>query len=130
MFYVTARPRLGRSVYTTTKNQGYRPKANVIESKEDYKLFLAVPGLTKEDLTIRVDKDVLTIRSEKDWDNGEENQWSRKEFVVKQFERNFTLPEEVDTNKIEATVEHGLLKVVLGKREAAIVPPARTIAIA
>lgn len=102
----------------------------MIESKEDYKLFLAVPGLTKEDLTIKVDKDVLTIRSEKDWNNGEENQWSRKEFVVKQFERNFTLPEEVDTNKIEATVEHGLLKVVLGKREAAIVPPARTIVIA
>lgn len=130
MFYVTARPRLGRTTYRNPAVEGYRPKANVIESNADFKLFLAVPGLNKEDLTIGVDKDVLTISSHKEWTNTDNATWNRREFNVSKFERKFTLPESVDLNNISATVENGVLKVVLTKKAEAVIPTARTIEIA
>jgi HSP20 family protein len=99
-----------------------------MENEKDYELELAVPGRKKEDFNIEIDKDVLTISSEiKYEDEAKEENYTRREFGFSSFKRAFTLPETIDSDKIEANYEDGLLKFVLPKKEEALPKPKRMI---
>lgn len=96
------------------------PAANITEQKDDYQVTLAAPGLKKEDFNIDIDGNMLTISSEKEEKKEEkEARYTRKEYSYSSFERSFTLPDEVNKEKIEARYENGLLKLVLPKKEEA-----------
>ena len=99
------------------------PAVNILENKNDYNVSLAVPGMKKEDFNINVDGNMLTISCEKE-ENIEEkaDQFTRKEYNYSSFSRSFTLPEEVNKEKIEAKYEDGVLKLILPKREEAKKP--------
>lgn len=106
------------------------PAVNIKQSETDFSLELAIPGLGKEDIKISVDKDQLTISSEKksDVEEKEDNgTYTRREFSYQSFKRSFTLPESVDTDKIDAKFENGVLYLHLPKREEALPKPARLI---
>lgn len=105
------------------------PLTNIIETKDGFRLELAVPGLTKEDIEIKVDKDILTISAEKEITKNEDEKVLRHSFSYNKFERTFQLPETIDTEKIDANFEHGVLIVNLQKKEEAKELPARTITI-
>lgn len=96
------------------------PAVNISEQKDDYLVSLAAPGLKKDDFKIDVDGNMLTISSEKE-DKKEEKdaRYTRKEYSFSSFERSFTLPNEVNKDKIEARYEDGVLKLVLPKKEEA-----------
>lgn len=86
------------------------PAANVLKFDNRYEIQVAIPGLSKKDLTIEVEKDYLTISAdieEKDL------KFNLKEFFYGKFNRKFQLPDDVDTNAIEATVKDGILSLVL-----------------
>jgi HSP20 family protein len=106
------------------------PAVNITETKDDYKVSLAVPGMKKEDFNIDVDGNMLTISSEKE-ENMEEKdkKFTRKEYNYSSFSRTFTLPDEINKEKIEAKYEDGVLKVVLPRKEEAKKPVAKHIAI-
>lgn len=96
------------------------PAANIMENKDGFTVALAVPGLRKEDINIDVAGNLLTISC----DNEEENEtkeaaFTRKEYSYSAFTRSFTLPEEVNSEKIEAKYENGVLKMTLPKKEEA-----------
>ena len=96
------------------------PAVNITEQKDDYLVSLAAPGLKKDDFNIDVDGNMLTISSEKEEKKEEkEERYTRKEYSYSSFERCFTLPDEVNNDKIEARYEDGLLKIVLPKKEEA-----------
>ncbi len=96
------------------------PAANITEQKDDYQVTLAAPGLKKEDFNIDIDGNMLTINTSKEEKKEEkEARYTRKEYSYSSFERSFTLPDEVNKEKIEARYENGLLKLVLPKKEAA-----------
>ena len=96
------------------------PAVNITEQKDEYLVSLAAPGLKKEDFKIDVDGNMLTISSEKEEKKeGKEASYTRKEYNYSSFERSFTLPNEVNKDKIEARYEDGLLKLVLPKKEEA-----------
>lgn len=80
---------------TTSIFKGYT------STKDDngYTFEMAVPGLAKGDLTVKIVKGRLNIKSET------ENKW------VGEFDKTFILPEESDTKKIKASVENGILTV-------------------
>lgn len=96
------------------------PSVNVVESKDDYKLSLAVPGMKKSDFKIDMTGNLLTISSEKEEKKEEKDEnYSREEYNYSSFSRSFTLPEEVNKDKIDATYVDGILKLVLPKKEEA-----------
>lgn len=96
------------------------PSVNIFESKDDFKLSLAAPGMKKSDFKIDVTGNLLTISSEKEEKKEEkEENYSREEYNYSSFSRSFTLPEEVNKEKIDATYVDGVLKLVLPKKEEA-----------
>ena len=112
------------------------PAVNVIEGKDDFKIEVAAPGLKKENFKLSVNQNRLTIASqventqEENTERHPEAKYTRKEFNFSSFQRNFTLPQSVDTEKINASYTDGILIVTLPKREEAKVKPVREIAIA
>lgn len=96
------------------------PAVNIVENKEDYMVSLAVPGMKKDDFNIDVEGNMLTISSEKEENKEEkEDKYTRKEYNYSSFSRSFTLPDEVNKEKIEAKYEDGVLKLMLPKKEEA-----------
>ena len=92
------------------------PTVNVTEDKDKYQLALAAPGLTKKDFKVDVNGNILTISAQKEESKEEKDKtYSRREYNYSSFSRSFTLPEEVEADKIDAGYEEGILKIVLPK---------------
>jgi HSP20 family protein len=96
------------------------PAVNITESDGKYQVMLAAPGLKKDDFHIDVDGNLITISAETKSEKEEkEAQFTRKEYSYSSFSRTFTLPDNVEKDKIEATYENGELKLVLPVKEHA-----------
>lgn len=114
-------------------NTGVSVPAVNIQDKEDYfEIALAAPGKKKEDFSLELDNEILTISAEKVQESasGEKEKFTRKEFSYSEFKRSFTLPETVDNEAISASYEAGILKVRIPKKEEAKPAPKRLIEIA
>jgi HSP20 family protein len=96
------------------------PPVNIVESKDAYELELSVPGRNKEDFHVNVEKGLLTISFEKKEEvKNEDIKTVRKEFGYQSFKRSFSLDDKIDTEKIQAKYENGILKFLLPKKELA-----------
>jgi HSP20 family protein len=106
------------------------PSVNIVETEKDYQLSMAVPGLKKDDFKIDLEGNLLTISSEKEESREEKDKkFTRKEYNYTSFSRSFTLPDEVNQEKIEAKYEDGVLKIVLPYKEGAKLLTAKNIAV-
>ena len=94
------------------------PAINVAEETDKFRLELSAPGFEKSDLKIAIENGTLTISGEHktEKETGEKN-YTRKEFNYGSFQRSFTLPEDVNEEKIDAKYENGILKIVLPRKE-------------
>jgi HSP20 family protein len=108
------------------------PSVNIKESTDEFEVELAAPGLDKSDFNIELNRDILTISSEKKIENEtkEGQQFARREFSYQSFSRTFTLPNTVDNDKIKAKYENGILRVMIPKKEESKPKPPKQIAIA
>jgi HSP20 family protein len=112
------------------ENYNSVPAVNIAESKDEYRIDVAAPGLDKEDFRINIDKNVLTVSSEKEEKREEnEDKIMRKEFSYYSFKRCFSLPDTVNADKIKASHKDGILQISIPKREEAKEKPAREIKI-
>lgn len=94
------------------------PSINIKEEKDNYKIEMAAPGLKKEDFNIDIERNVLTISSEKEnekREDGEGEKFSRREYNYSSFSRSLSLPENADGSKIVAKYENGLLLLTIPK---------------
>ena len=94
------------------------PAINVRESDKDYKVEVAVPGMTKEDFNIHLgDENELVISMEKKVENEdkENKKYLRREFSYTKFQQSLYLPDNVDKEKITANVANGVLTIELPK---------------
>ncbi len=106
------------------------PAANVVESKEEFVIELAAPGMKKKDFNVKIENDVITIESKREEKEvKEEMNFTRREFNYSSFSRSFTLPESIDNEKIDARYEDGVLRIHLPKKEEAKVKALREIKI-
>lgn len=96
------------------------PAVNISESKENYHIELAAPGLKKEDFKLSLERNVLSISVEKtNQDTQQERNYNKREFSYTSFVRSFTLPDSADENSIEAKYNDGVLGIDIAKREEA-----------
>lgn len=108
------------------------PAVNIRETKEDFEVEMAAPGMKKDDFKIELDGNLLTISSEATKQAGEndDERYSRREFSYLSFQRSFTLPKEVvDAEKINARYDNGVLRLQIPKKEEAKQKPPKMIAI-
>lgn len=106
------------------------PAVNITEEKNEYTVSLAVPGMKKDDFKIDIHGTLLTISCEKDEssvENGKE--FTRREYNYYSFSRSFSLPEEINREKIEANYKDGVLSISLPYKEEIIKPGAKHIAV-
>ena len=109
---------------------GYVPAANIAEAGDHFSIELSAPGFTKEDLKVEVENSTLTVSGEARKESREEGKsYTRKEYGFGSFRRAFSLPKTVDTDKIEASYENGILRIIIGKKDEAKAKPAREIKI-
>lgn len=95
---------------------------NVHEKEAQYEIDVIAPGLKKEDFNLNIEGNLLTISYEQQEQSNEQNEkqgWSRNEFVLRSFNRSFTLDDTVDLNNIQATYNNGILHLALPKTEKA-----------
>jgi len=90
------------------------PKVNVIENENSFHLEAETPGMLKKDISVEVHNGVLTIKGHKN-NHGEtkKENYHIREFGKQGFERNFKLSDRVNTDKVLAKIENGILKVDL-----------------
>jgi len=108
------------------------PAVNIKETADNYVVELAAPGMAKKDFKIELDGNKLTVSSEKSSqkEEMEDEKYSLREFSYQSFQRTFNLQKDVmDIDKIEARYEHGLLHLLIPKKEEVKQKPARLIQI-
>ncbi|MDO6854376.1 Hsp20/alpha crystallin family protein [Cellulophaga lytica] len=104
---------------------------NIKENEKDYTLELLAPGREKEDFNIEIDKNILSVSVLDEKVKTDVNEkFSLKEFSVKSFKRNFSLPDTINEDSINVTYKNGVLKFTLPKKEEALPKPKRLIEIA
>ncbi len=96
------------------------PAVDVYEDEQKLLLKLEVPGIPLEDLDIRMENQILTVKGERKFQAEEkEENFHRIERRFGTFVRSFTLPQTVDTNSVAARSENGVLSIQFSKKEAA-----------
>ncbi len=94
------------------------PAVNTREGKDAYHIDVDLPGVSKEDVDVSVDKNILTISGKRESKNEvKEDDYYRVESAYGKFSRSFTLPENVDIENIRAASEDGVLEVIIPKLE-------------
>jgi HSP20 family protein len=91
--------------------------ANIMENENDFSIELAVPGFTKEEIKINIQKNVLIIKAERNENTEDKVKYIRKEFGKKPFARKFIIPKNVDTDHVSAAFNNGILEVHIPKKE-------------
>lgn len=93
------------------------PAVNIHESDKGYAVSLAAPGLEKDDFVVDVENGILNISVEKEQKELPEGvKATRKEFSYYKFKHSFTLPEDVDSSKIKAEYQNGVLNIDLPRK--------------
>ena len=95
------------------------PRMNIMETKDEYKLELCIPGLTKDDVKLSIDAEGnLVVEMTKETKHEEKNaevRYLRHEFSVEHFRQTVMLPEDIHKEQIKAKVENGILEIVIPK---------------
>ncbi len=123
----------GRDMFAPEKHFGQVPAVNIKESNDKFEVEVAAPGLKKDDFKVELDNRLLKIsvaRENSHEEKGTDGKYSRREFSYQSFERAFSLPDTVETDKIAARYEDGILRLDIPKREEAKVKPKKVLDIA
>lgn len=96
----------------------YSPAVDIVERKEDILLIADMPGVDEKSVEITIDKDVLTLNGRVETKLPEGHRLLLSEYGTGDYHRVFNLSDEIDREKIMATVKHGVLRLTLPKTEA------------
>jgi HSP20 family protein len=100
------------------RNCQCRPATNVMEDENAFRIEMMVPGYSKKDIKINIEKNMLIVSSElQNEKEGDNVTYTRREFVSNDFSRSFELPETIDQDGIKADYKNGILTLTLPKKE-------------
>ncbi len=103
----------------TRERRVYQPAVDIIEGREQTTLIADVPGADESSVDITLEKNILEIDARVDADIPPEMRLAVSEYGIGDYHRRFTLSDEIDRDKIQATVKNGVLTLVLPKAEKA-----------
>jgi HSP20 family protein len=96
------------------------PAVDILERENDYTIKVELPGVDKKDVKITVLNDVMTIKGEKQQESEKKGEnYHRVERSYGSFQRSFTMPSSVASDKIDASYDNGVLSISLPKLEEA-----------
>jgi len=102
----------------TERRCRWMPATNITEDEKAFYLEMAVPGFSKKDIKISIEKDMLKIFSERTKEeNNQEQNYRVREFGQSDFCRTFNLGEHIDQDNIKAEYKDGILSVTLPRKE-------------
>jgi HSP20 family protein len=98
----------------------FAPAVDVYEDEHNVTLKIEVPGIDEKDIDVRLENNTLTVHGERKIEKEEkEENYRRVERQYGSFTRTFTLPTTVDSEKVSATYDKGVLKIALPKKAEA-----------
>lgn len=104
----------------TSNAQSWTPTSDIYETEEHVKIYLDLPGMTKDNLDIQLtENNTLTVRGERKFEEVDKAKYHRVERFYGNFTRSFVLPSNVEAANITATFKDGVLEIVLPKVESA-----------
>jgi HSP20 family protein len=104
------------------------PAANVLEQPNYFKIFLGVPGISKEDLHVLIENNKIIISADADeLSEEDEEDFTRKEYNYRSFIRTFIPPYSINPENVEAKYENGVLEILIPKNELKITSRRREI---
>ena len=96
----------------------WNPTVDLYEKDDNFVIKAELPGVDKKDITIDLKDRVLTLSGERSYENEvKEENYYRRERSYGKFQRAFTLPADVDSDKIKAEFKDGVLQVEVPKPE-------------
>jgi len=95
-----------------------QPRMDISEEEGHYYISMDVPGLTKSDISIKVENGAVKIEGERKEEK--KGKYHHSERAYGKFLRSFSLPDDVDSAKIEAKAENGVLELKLPKNKKAL----------
>jgi HSP20 family molecular chaperone IbpA len=101
----------------TTARKVFIPRVDICETKDAIILLADMPGVDEKSIDITLEKSVLTLLGGVEPDTYEGYRAAYVEYEAGDFERAFTLSDEIDRDRIEASVKNGVLRLTLPKAE-------------
>ncbi|MFP4368195.1 MAG: Hsp20/alpha crystallin family protein [Bacteroidota bacterium] len=100
-----------------SEGRGFSPKVDIYELKNSIVFEFEVPGIPKEDIKLKFNNEnILTISGEKKFEKEDEvDTCCRKERKFGEFSRSFKLPENIDSDKINARYDNGILRLTVAR---------------
>jgi len=103
----------------TRDRKVFIPPVDIVESKDAIILTADMPGVDDKNVSVTLEKGVLSVLGEIEPASVKDRKLAYAEYEIGDYERAFTLSDEIDQDRIEATVKNGILRLVLPKTEAA-----------
>ena len=101
-------------------NRNWVPPVDIQETEEGYRLQAELPGLTKEDIDITLENNILRLSGERKFERDvKKESFHRVERTYGTFSRAFTLPQQVNAEGVQAGFENGVLTILVPKAEQA-----------
>ena len=97
----------------------YSPQVDIIERQEEIVVIADMPGVDEKSIDITLEKNVLTIYGRVEFEAPKDHRPVLSEYGIGDYQRVFTLSDEVDRDKIQATVKNGVLRLVMPKAASA-----------
>lgn len=95
------------------------PRADIIETEENYRLTMDMPGVDEDRIDITLEKNTLTINGYKEFERPEGYSLAAAEYRIGDYERSFRITDKIEKDKIDATYRDGVLELILPKAEEA-----------
>jgi HSP20 family protein len=108
------------------------PSTNIKETDNGYSIEMAIPGVDKDKIDIRLEKDQLVIESTQSSETVEDNEdtnYHMRQFNYSSFRKSFYINNKIDPTKIDAEYKDGILYINLEKRDEAKIKEPRNIEI-
>jgi len=97
----------------------FKPDTDITESANELKLYMDMPGVSKKDVRIKLEKNLLSIEGQIDLKRYQNLKTQYAEYNIGHYRRSFQLSSQIDQEKIQAQMNDGVLELSLPKAEEA-----------
>lgn len=106
-----------RTELEAERSESIAPAADIVATDDGYRLVVEMPGVTRENLSIDLENDTLTLRGTRQAVEKDKSLMLNGRLADRPFVKRFALGRDLDRSNIQAKLENGLLTVTLPRRE-------------